>query len=58
MRRTASSARVVTMVSVNNLSKEYNKMKKEIKNPENIVKYTTQTQWKPIVSIVKKILQT
>ena len=45
-------------VSVDNVSREYNEMKEEIKNPENAVEYTIWKQWKPIVSLLKKVLQT
>ena len=38
--------------------KEYNKMKEEIKNSKSRMKYAIQTQWKPIVSVARKILQT
>ena len=30
-------------------------MKEEIKNPETSVEYITSKQWKPILSVVKKI---
>ena len=33
-------------ISVNNMLREYNEMKKEIKNPKNAVAYTIQKQWK------------
>ena len=33
-------------------------MREKIKNPENAVEYITQKQWKPIVSAVRKTLQT
>ena len=45
-------------VSVNNVLREYNEMKKELKNPQTSVEYNTLKQWKPIVSVVKNILQT
>ena len=32
-------------------------MKKEIKNPETFVKYIIWIQWKPTVSVVKKIMR-
>ena len=41
-------------VSVNNLLREYNKMKEETENPEISVEYNILKQWKPIVSVVKK----
>ena len=33
-------------------------MKEDIKNPETSVEHIIQKQWKSIVSIVRKILQT
>ena len=33
-------------------------MKEEIKNPENAMKYNIQRQWKGIVPVVRKTLQT
>ena len=39
-------------VSIINVLREYNKIKEEIKTS---VKYTIQKQWKPIVSVVRKI---
>ena len=45
-------------VPVNNVLQEYNEMKKEIKNLNNTVEYTKYKQWKPIASVVKKILKT
>ena len=45
-------------VSVNNVLGEYNKMKEEVRNPKNAAEYTIKKQWKSIVSIVGKILQT
>ena len=44
-------------VSVNNVLREYNEMKEEIKNSKNAVEYTTGKQWQPIVSIIRKILR-
>ena len=44
-------------VSLNNMLREYNKMKEEIKNPENAVGYTIK-QWKRVMSIARKILPT
>ena len=44
--------------SVNNVLREYYKMKKEIKNPETFVEYNIYKKWKPTVSFVKYILQT
>ena len=43
-------------VSVNNVLRENNEMKNEIKNPETSVEYIIQKQWKPIASVVKHIL--
>ena len=34
--------------------REYDEIKEEIKNAENVVKYIIQNQWKLIVSLVKK----
>ena len=45
------------IVSVNNVLRECNSMKREIKNPENVVKQTTERQGKNILSVVRKILQ-
>ena len=45
-------------VSVNNVLRECNNMKREIKNPKNFVKQTTERQRKHILSVVRKILQT
>ena len=45
-------------VLVNNVLREYNKMKEEIKNPENTVQYTIYKQLKNIVSIGRKMLLT
>ena len=42
--------------SVNNVLREYNKMKEEIKYYENTVECTIQTQWKSIVLVTRKIL--
>ena len=44
-------------VSVNNVLREYNKMKEEFKNRENTVEYTIWKQWKCIVQVLRKILQ-
>ena len=44
-------------LSVNNVLREYNEMKKEIKNPETSVEYFISKQWKPIASVVKRILR-
>ena len=41
-------------VSVNNVLRVYNDMKKEIKNPEDAVEYIIWRQCEPIVSVVKK----
>ena len=41
-------------ISVNNVSRKYNEIKEEIKNPKNAVEYTIWKQWKPIVLLVKK----
>ena len=38
--------------------REYDEMKKEIKNHENIMAYTILKQYKCIFSVVRKILQT
>ena len=38
--------------------REYNDIKEEIKNPEASVEDNIYKQWKPIVSVVRKILQT
>ena len=38
--------------------REYYEMKEEIKNPETSVVFVIQEQWKPILSVVKNILQT
>ena len=43
--------------SVNNVLREYNEVKVGIKTPQNAVEYTIQKPRKPIVSVVKKILQ-
>ena len=42
----------------NNVLREYNKIKKEIKHPETSVEYIIYKLWKPIVSVVKSILRT
>ena len=42
-------------VTVTHALRECNKMKKEIKIPENAVKYTLEKEWKCIASIVRKI---
>ena len=42
---------------VNNVLKEYNEIKEEIQNPKTSVEYTIYKQWKPLVSVVGKILQ-
>ena len=34
--------------------KKYNEMKEEVKNPENVVEYTTQKKWKHIMSVVER----
>ena len=44
-------------LSVKNVLREYNEMKKEIKNPETSVEYFISKQWKPIASVVKRILR-
>ena len=44
-------------ISVNNVLREYNEMKKEVKNPETSVEYFISKQWKPIASVVKRILR-
>ena len=43
-------------VSVNNVLREYNKVKEEIKNYENTKECTMQKQWKNIVLVTRKIL--
>ena len=43
--------------SVNNKLRDYHEMKKEFKNPQNVVEYTI-TKWKSIVSVLRKIQQT
>ena len=43
--------------SVNNVLRDYHEMKKEFKNPQNVVEYTI-TKWKSIVSVLRKIQQT
>ena len=40
------------------LLREYNEIKEEIKNLENVVEYTIQKQWKHIVLVVREILRT
>ena len=40
--------------SVNNVLREYNEMKEEIKNPETSLEYVISKQWKRIASVVKK----
>ena len=45
-------------VLANNVLREYNKIKKEIKRPETSVEYIIYKLWKPIVSVVKSILRT
>ena len=42
-------------VSVNNVLREYNEIKQELKNPETSMGYILQKQWKPIASVEKKI---
>ena len=42
----------------NNVLREYNKIKKEIKHPETSVEYIIYKLWKPIVSVVKSIRRT
>ena len=44
--------------SVNNILREYNEMKNEIKNPATSVEYVIAKQVKPIVSFVKNIMRT
>ena len=44
-------------VSVNKVLRENNETKEEI-NPEIYVEYTIYKQWKPIVSVVRKIMMT
>ena len=45
-------------VSANNVLREHNGMKEEIKNPENAVEYTILKQWKFIGSVVREKLRT
>ena len=45
-------------VLANNVLREYNKIKKEIKHPETSVEYIIYKLWKPIVSVVKSIRRT
>ena len=45
-------------VLANNVLREYNKIKKEIKHPETSVEYIIYKLWKPVVSVVKSILRT
>ena len=45
-------------VSINSVLKEYNEMKEEIKNPQNILEYIIWKWRRCIVSVVRKILQT
>ena len=45
-------------VVANNVLREYNKIKKEIKHPETSVEYIIYKLWKPVVSVVKSILRT
>ena len=42
-------------ISVNNVLRQYNEKKNEIKNPEISVEYIIWKQWKPTVSILKNI---
>ena len=42
-------------ISVNNVLREYNEIKEEIKNT---VECTIEKQWKPIVSVLRKIRRT
>ena len=41
------------MMKVFYVLREYNEMKKEIRNPETSVEYIIYKQWKHIVSVVK-----
>ena len=43
--------------SVNNVLREYNDMKKEIKSLQNSMEYIIQIQWKRVVSVIRKILR-
>ena len=45
-------------VSANNVSRECKEIKEEIKNPETSVEHIILKQWKPIASVVRKILLT
>ena len=45
-------------LSVNNLLGDYNEIKEKIKNPETSVECFILKQWKPIVSVARKIVQT
>ena len=42
-------------ISVNNVLRQYNEKKNEIKNPEISVEYIIWKQWKPTVSILTNI---
>ena len=44
-------------VSGNDVLREYNETKEEIKNPEIAVEYTIWKQWKLILSVVRKMLE-
>ena len=46
----------MTNLFLNNVLREYNEIKEEIKNPETSVKYIKYRQWKPIVSVPKHVL--
>ena len=44
-------------VSMNDVLREYNETKEEMKNPEIAVEYTIWKQWKLILSVVRKMLE-
>ena len=44
-------------VSMNDVLREYNETKGEMKNPEIAVEYTMWKQWKLILSVVRKMLE-
>ena len=45
-------------LSVNNLLGDYNEIKEKRKNPETSVECFILKQWKPIVSVARKIVRT
>ena len=44
-------------VSMNDVLREYNETKEEMKNPEIAVEYSIWKQWKLILSVVRKMLE-